>query len=258
MTFGFIITRHVNSEITNKYWNRCIQCIRTFYPPHLFKIVVIDDNSNKSLIKSDYDYKNVEYVQSEFPGRGELLPYYYFYKNRYFDNAVCIHDSVFIHKKILFDKLKLPVIPLWHFEGDAKYEDNENSLKLINVLKNANNIRNELIDNKSNLLGLNKNDWVGCFGVQSFVNHAFLVKLQMKYNLFNLLGVIRNRRDRMCLERIMAVIFSLESPQIKQIKSIFGRIDVCIKWGYTFQEYLDYIQKYKRSRYPIVKVWTGR
>ena len=25
--FGFIITRHVNSELTNKYWNNCIQCL---------------------------------------------------------------------------------------------------------------------------------------------------------------------------------------------------------------------------------------
>ena len=38
-TYGFIITRHVNSEKTNKYWNKCVKCIRTFYP--LKKIIII-------------------------------------------------------------------------------------------------------------------------------------------------------------------------------------------------------------------------
>ena len=27
MSYGFIITRHVNSDLTNLYWNKCIKCI---------------------------------------------------------------------------------------------------------------------------------------------------------------------------------------------------------------------------------------
>ena len=38
MSFGFIITRHVNSEQTNKYWNHNVKLIRTFYP---FKKIII-------------------------------------------------------------------------------------------------------------------------------------------------------------------------------------------------------------------------
>ena len=30
--FGFIITRHVNSFHTNKYWNHCIKLLRMYYP----------------------------------------------------------------------------------------------------------------------------------------------------------------------------------------------------------------------------------
>jgi nucleoside-diphosphate-sugar epimerase len=51
MSYGFIILRHVNSELTNEYWNECVRCIRRFYP--LRKIVVIDDNSNKDFVKAD-------------------------------------------------------------------------------------------------------------------------------------------------------------------------------------------------------------
>ena len=67
-SFGFIITRHVNSEATNKYWNQSVKLLRTYYPYK--KIVIIDDNSNQDLVKADFDYKNVEIIQSEFPGRG--------------------------------------------------------------------------------------------------------------------------------------------------------------------------------------------
>ena len=27
MTYGFIITRHVNSKITNNYWNECVYSV---------------------------------------------------------------------------------------------------------------------------------------------------------------------------------------------------------------------------------------
>ena len=57
-SYGFIITRHVNSEKTNKYWNKCVRCIRAFYP--LRKIIIIDDNSNQSFIKADFQYSNIE------------------------------------------------------------------------------------------------------------------------------------------------------------------------------------------------------
>ena len=64
MTYGFIITRHVNSEKTNKYWNHNIKLIRTYYPHK--KIIVIDDNSNYSFVKPDFNYKNIETIQSEY------------------------------------------------------------------------------------------------------------------------------------------------------------------------------------------------
>ena len=58
--YGFIITRHVNSETTNKYWNQSVKLIRSFYP--LRKIVIIDDNSDQNFIKADFDYKNLTII----------------------------------------------------------------------------------------------------------------------------------------------------------------------------------------------------
>ena len=116
-SFGFIITRHVNSEKTNKYWNHAIKCLRTLYP--LKKIIIIDDNSDSKYLKPEFNYKNIEIIQSEFKGRGELLPYYYYIKYNFFSNAVIIHDSVFFHKKIHFELFKnIKLLPLCFFNAD--------------------------------------------------------------------------------------------------------------------------------------------
>ena len=77
-TYGFIITRHVNSDKTNQYWNQCVKLIRKFYP--LIQIIIIDDNSNTEFVKSDFEYTDLTIIQSEYPKRGELLPYIYYLK----------------------------------------------------------------------------------------------------------------------------------------------------------------------------------
>ena len=86
---GFIILRHVNSEATNKYWIHCHECIRKFYPEN--PILIIDDNSNYSFI-SEETFSNTRVIQSEFPKRGELLPYYYYLHNPFADSAVILHE----------------------------------------------------------------------------------------------------------------------------------------------------------------------
>jgi hypothetical protein len=252
--FGFIITRHVNSELTNKYWNNCVKYLRRFYPYK--KIVIIDDNSNKDFVVSFYNYENIEIIESEFPGRGELLPYYYFIKNKYFDNAIIIHDSVFFHIRVNFEKLiGLNVMPLWYF-----YSDNErvsNSAEIVNVLNNSTEIRNNLtLHNK--VLGMDKFNWFGCFGSQSFINHDFLLYLERKYNLSKLIRVITCRKDRCCLERVFGVIFCSEYPIITKKKALLGNIFTYQNFSnYKYENYEEDLKNNRLPR-PIVKVWTGR
>ena len=258
MSYGFIITRHVNSETTNYYWNHCIQCIRRFYSPEKFKIVVIDDNSNKDFLNADFDYINVEYVESEFPGRGELLPYYYFYKNHYFENAVIIHDSVFFHKRIKFSKLLVPVLPLWHF-SEIKTENLPDTMRLLQYVRNNYQLQKNVLGNdKYETLSFNTSKWFGCFGVQSYINHGFLVRIQNKYHLFNLLQVVKNRSDRCCLERIMGAIFYNEFKDLGKLKSLLGSISVYCPWGYSWKDYWEQMTRDKKANKPVVKVWTGR
>lgn len=251
--FGFIITRHVNSDKTNNYWNHSIKLITRFYP--LIKIVVIDDNSNYEYVKSEFDYKNVVIIQSEFPGRGELLPYYYFLKYNFFENAVIIHDSVFFHKRINFEILNgIDVMPLWFFHSDR--ENVENTKRIAANLTNNTVIYNK-VSKDFNLLGMNKDKWYGCYGVQSYINLNFLKKIENKYRITNLLSVVKSRPDRCSLERIFGSIFCTESHKILKLGSIFGNIMKYQRWGYSYDEY---IEDFKKGTIPkaIIKVWTGR
>jgi hypothetical protein len=251
--YGFIITRHVNSEKTNHYWNHCVQCLRKLYPSK--KIVIIDDTSNYQFVKPFFDYKNIEIIQSEYPGRGELLPYYYFYKKRFFHNAVIIHDSVFFHKRISFEKMNgIKVLPLWHFNKDK--ENIHGTTQISSVLKNSFMIQQKLTLN-DNVMGMNYDKWYGCFGVQSYINYDFLSSLVNKYNLFQLLKVVNCRTDRCCLERIFGILFNTEYPTLLKRKSLLGDIFLYQQWGYSYEQYKNDVNFKRLPRYTV-KIWTGR
>ena len=251
-SFGFIITRHVNSEKTNKYWNHSVKLLRILYP--YVKIVIIDDNSDQQYIKSQFNYKNIQIIQSEFHGRGELLPYYYYIKNKFFDNAIIMHDSVFIHNRINFDLLKnMKVLPLWFFYPDK--ENLNNTLNITNNLKNSQLIKSKLLQN--DIIGMPNSKWYGCFGAQTYIKHSFLLHLEEKYNITNMLSLIKNRPDRCCLERILGCIFCTENSSILTKKSLFGDIMKYQKWGYTYDEYINNLKKGKIQK-QVIKVLTGR
>tara|TARA_R110000851_G_scaffold169164_3_gene315317 strand:- start:247 stop:495 length:249 start_codon:yes stop_codon:yes gene_type:complete len=76
-TLGFIILRYVKDTQSSKFWISSHQYIRKFYKDN--KIIIIDDNSDYTFIDEDYQnsLENTSIIKSEFPKRGELLPYYY-------------------------------------------------------------------------------------------------------------------------------------------------------------------------------------
>ena len=93
--------RHVTSPLTNQYWIHCYLCIRTYYPEH--RIIIIDDASDYAYV-TFLETTNCKVVQSKYPGRGEFLPYYYYIFNPdWFQQAVILHDSVFINSYIDFE-----------------------------------------------------------------------------------------------------------------------------------------------------------
>jgi len=247
MTFGFIVTRHVNSESTNRYWNHNVQMLSTHYPNN--QIVIIDDDSDESFLKADFEYKNVIYIQSVYKKRGELLAYVYYLQNKWFDVAVMIHDSTFFHKYYDFNEIKQGVI-LWHFEN--------NKSEIPNVLRIAESLtNNEIIKDK--IIHYDRHDWISCQGVQSIINHDFLIYLNDKYSITNLISIVKNRSDRCALERIFGVMLSIE-PEEKS-KSFLGCINtydmLFYRCDYTFDQYIKSFNN-KHVSSPVMKVWSGR
>jgi len=254
---GIIITRHVYNVKTNCYWNLSVQTIRKYYPS--IPIVIIDDNSNLDYVKEFNNYTNIKIIHSEFKGRGELLPYLYLLKYRFFNNALIMHDSVFIHRRINFDniiKKGTKVLPLWYF-----YPDKENLTNRIKIASSLNNfwlLKNDLELTDTLMFQIDK--WYGCFGVQCFINLNFLFHIESKYRITNLINSIKCRSDRQCLERIMGCIFSKEfnvKGKYGSGNSLLGNIMTYQRFGYSFEEYIHDL-KHNNIKKPVVKVWTGR
>ena len=227
---GFIILRHVNSEVTNKYWIYCYECIRKFYPEN--KILIIDDNSNSDYLTNDVLYKT-KIINSEFKGRGEVLPYYYYLHNKEFDKALIIHDSVFIHKKVdlSVDNYKI----LWSFEH--RWDQIEDETRIINIID----------DHELTEFYKNKSLWKGCFGGMSIITHDYLVFIDKKYNISKLLNCIKTRYNRSSFERIIACMLQKQGVN----ETLFGDLHKYTEWGIKFKN---------RDKHdlPFVKVWTGR
>jgi len=228
---GFIILRHVNNELTNTYWNHCYDCIRKYYPEN--QILIIDDNSNRDYIIERDLYKTT-IINSEYPGRAELLPYFYYLHNKLFDIAVIIHDSVFINSYIDFSVNKFKLI--WDFEH--YYDQIEDETKMIKMFHDDDLLR----------FYENKDLWKGCFGGMSIIKHDYLLYVNNKYDLSKLLECVLTRGNRMSFERVIGCLLK----KCEKEETLLGNIHTYCSWGISFQEKDNY------HNLPLIKVWSGR
>jgi hypothetical protein len=86
------------------------------------------------------------------------------------------------------------------------------------------------------------------------IDYDFLVNLK---DMFKVIGEIKSRRHRSCMERIFAVMCSHHHPGLLSRFSVMGDIhEYPLGWGYQF---IQYEKEEKRRPFPaFVKVWTGR
>jgi hypothetical protein len=217
-TIGFIILRHVNNDLTNKYWILCYECIRKFYPEN--SIMIIDDDSNYEYITEKQLY-NTTVINSDYKRRGEILPYIYYLKNKLFDTAVIIHDSVFINKYIDFSVDKYKII--WDFEHDwDQIEDETKMIKLFN-------------DDELLQFYENKDLWKGCFGGMSIIKHDFLTSINNKYDIHKLLDCVLTRYNRCSFERVIACLLQIYEKR----ETLLGNIHKYCEWELLFMKRIN-------------------
>lgn len=213
--FGFIIIRYVINDETNNFWTECYKSIRRFYDN---KIVIIDDNSKKEFIK-EIPLENTIIVESEYPKRGEFLPYYYYYHNKYFDRAVVFHDGVTVKRYFNYGNI-------FNYNGYGKLFFFENKFYKIDLhffQHYCNNIKNG--DKILKYHNENINNLTGCFGIMYIIDHDFLVKIEEEYNFLNLIHHIDTRSKRQSLERFSATLFKKYciDNNIKTCESVLGK-----------------------------------
>lgn len=241
---GFVMTRHVNSSSSNRYWNESYRRIRKYYPHAM--VMIIDDDSNYDYVRLEDDIQltNVMIIQSEFPHAGEILAYYYFYRYHPFEKAVVMHDSVFFQQAIDFSEME-GVRYLWHFTPHH-FDNPHTETMLLGLLEN----HEELVE-----FYHQKHLWYGCFGAQAVIHYDLLHSLVEKHKIFRIIPHIAGREERYAIERISGCLFTYAQRDLGQNPSFFGCIYHYMPWGYTFDEYDNANRTHEK---PLVKVWTRR
>jgi len=238
--FGFVILRHVKDASTNRFWQRAYAQVRLF---HSEPIIILDDNSNSAFL-TPLEMVDTQIISSEFPGRGELLPYYYFHKLRPWKRMIFIHDSVFLNSRINVEAVK-EIKFLWHFNNSlARPHEMPSFLSQLNHPE-------ELLQ----LYLQEDSSWYGCFGGMSIIHWQFLDDLVQKYNLFTLLDTIQTRGSRMNWERILGLICCHTKLDLATNPSVFGYYEQLLSPNadYSYENYLA------RGQHDVIsKVFTGR
>jgi hypothetical protein len=196
--------------------------------------LIIDDSSDYTFIE-DATLHNTTVLRSEYPKRGELLPYYYFLKNKPFDTACILHDSAFLNVNLgaTIDKYKI----LWSFEHHWDSEAEEKPM--LQLLKNS----EELVEFYDQ-----KHLWKGCFGGMSIITHEYLTEIDDRYDISRLLDCVTSRARRCLFERVIACLLQIN----QRGDALLGDIHQYCPWGMTFDEKDNY------KHLPIIKVWSGR
>jgi hypothetical protein len=241
-TLGFIILRNVTNPTTNEYWKECFRCIRRFYPNN--RILIIDDNSNKQFVTNDV-LNNTMIIESEFPKRGEFLPYYYYLRTNFCQKVVILHDSMFIKRHINFDGMVSDYKFLIHF-GKEHINDPRSFQSQFKLLRSLNNTNLTTFYNKKD-----EGSWSGCFGSMSVITYDFLKQIDDEFRLMRLIPVITQRVDRCAFERILGCILQYKHRN----SSLMGDIVYNLDWRIDYNRYKNHNYNF---RLPIVKIFTGR
>jgi hypothetical protein len=246
-TYIFVILRHLRSVQDNDLWITSYNTVRKFYTN---KIVIIDDNSSVNTV--DGKLINTEVIKSEFPGAGEVLPYYYFLKYKWADRMIFLHDSMFLGRPFKDNELEGRIKFHWYFTKTYVF-DMRKLNSLIYMLKNNTELQAYATDTET--------IWNGCFGGTAVCDLELVQYLDEEYSIFkNIVMMVKTRKDREAFERLFGIVLYYDGI-ITDNCANFGDIH---KYPGAFDsssvKYENAIHLLKQKNYDtaIIKVWRGR
>ena len=184
-------------------------------------------------------------IESEFPKRGEFLPYYYYLRTNFCEKVVILHDSMFIKKYINFNSVVDDYRILIHF-GKEFINDRESFPSQINMLRALNSDKLTNFYKKKD-----QNYWSGCFGSMSVITYKYLKQIDDEFHISRLIPVITCRIDRCAFERILGCMLQSKN----KTSSLLGHLTLNCDWRLNFNTYKN--NSYN-SNLPIIKIFTGR
>ena len=258
--YGFIITRCVKAEAHSYLWKECYSYIRQHFP--MAPILIIDDHSNQTLIDQAFTEsmtKTVVIASELHPGAGEILPYYYYYKQDKikpaFRKAVILNDGMFIiEKEPMASAINATVDYrfLWYFDGGIVYYERSWQDMLIQGLKPEVKDHVIALHNQMEL-------WAGCFASAMIITRDFLDLMESKYGLFGTIPMINTRLDRQALERILGML-SIDLTELRppEQMSVWGHLSHHKKSSrYSYADFLADREAGTIGQAGI-KIWNGR
>ena len=247
-SYVFVILRNLKMVKDNDLWISSYNSIRKYYTN---PIVIIDDNSTINTVNGRLT--DTEVIKSEWKGAGEILPYYYFLKERWADRMIFLHDSMFLNRPFQPVELEGSIRFHWHFD----HADVRNDRKISTFLSLLPQSK-EVIAEISNPEFI----WKGCFGGTSIVDLEVVEQLEEKYEFFSkLISAIRTRNDRETFERVLGIMVYYEHLMDASPPSNFGSI---LSYPKAFESQNNNIETaahiISQANYntSIIKVWRGR
>jgi hypothetical protein len=246
-SYVFVILRNIRTTRDNDLWMASYQSVRRFYTN---KIIIIDDNSDINTVNGKL--VNTEVIRSDYNGAGEVLPYYYFFVNKWADRMVFLHDSMFLHRRFTDAELSGAVRFHWHFSNTEIRNDRKIGTYL------------SMLPNHEGLLEYaNQPDsaWNGCFGGTSIIDLDIVTQLEEAYSFFSTLVLsIKTRKDRETFERLFGIALYFR----KMIDEPFSNFGNIVKYPGAFESQIStpdqgaYALSQKGYDTAIIKVWRGR
>lgn len=210
--FCFIIPSYCNSELHINQLKRCISSIRRY---HDNKIFIIDDYSDLDLKLILKKIDNLEVLKSPVKSAGDMVTYSIFLRKKEFQKAVIFQDSMNLESKLVDIDNIHTIKPIWYFTNHRLHWSHIKEPQTEYNINHGIKVHDDLIihcidtmikDEKFKIWVKNiyhqKNRWAGNIGCQSIVDYDFLVELNAKTGIVDLLTKMNDNRLRRVAESL--------------------------------------------------------
>jgi hypothetical protein len=248
--FCFIIPSFISSDLHGLQLKRCIGSIRRY---HNNKIFIVNDYSELDLNKYVNSFDNIEIIQSPVKGAGDMSTYKIFSEMTDFKKAVIMQDSMTVERELEgIDHVRW-MKAIWYFTCHRLHwtgiMEPETEYNLENKIRNHDDLILDCIEKfplketfKEYVRAIyhTKEKWSGNIGIQSVIDHQFLLDMDEATGIIEFLSHMTDNR----LRRVAESVFPLACQYMISSDAFEVGYDGLYYDGINTQNGKDYIPAY--------------